>query len=181
MNCFSLSNSQAPWQPVSIPQLISVGNFDASNKQQIAQIAHHNAHILRQIKGMHPPVTQYHNPFPIFPPVNPSKNSPIASNGVYLHSPYQNAIVQSQKQQSNDKFPSTQNLISSSSSNVAQSVTPKLPPLKNYVVGKPSFYGNAKPDFTHFKYFNGVSATVKGPSPPSFAQFSTTSRIPHIK
>lgn len=50
---------QPPWQPVAIPaaapQLISIGNFDASNKAQIQQIAHHNAQILRQIKGLHPP------------------------------------------------------------------------------------------------------------------------------
>lgn len=50
---------QPPWQPVAIPaaspQLISIGNFDATNKAQIAQIAHHNAQILRQIKGLHPP------------------------------------------------------------------------------------------------------------------------------
>lgn len=68
---------QPPWQPVAIPasapQLISIGNFDATNKAQIAQIAHHNAQILRQIKGLHPPVTQYLNPFPVFPSANSPK------------------------------------------------------------------------------------------------------------
>lgn len=69
---------QPPWQPVAIPaaapQLISIGNFDAANKAQIAQIAHHNAQILRQIKGLHPPVTQYLNPFPVFPSANSPKH-----------------------------------------------------------------------------------------------------------
>lgn len=65
--------------PAAAPQLISIGNFDATNKAQIAQIAHHNAQILRQIKGLHPPVTQYLNPFPVFPSANSQKQVVMAS------------------------------------------------------------------------------------------------------
>lgn len=46
--------------------LISITNFDGTNKAQLAQIAHHNAQILRHIKRLPGvPVTQYHNPFPM--------------------------------------------------------------------------------------------------------------------
>lgn len=47
--------------------LISITNFDSTNKAQLAQIAHHNAQILRHIKRVPGvSVTQYHNPFPMF-------------------------------------------------------------------------------------------------------------------
>lgn len=60
------------WRPVQSgaplnDHLISISSFDTTNKAQLAQIAHHNAHILRHIKRVPGvPVTQYLNPFPMF-------------------------------------------------------------------------------------------------------------------
>lgn len=93
---------QPPWQPVmnspvaipaAAPQLISIGNFDAANKAQIAQIAHHNAQILRQIKGLHPPVTQYLNPFPVFPSANSPKHVVMTASAMPA-APHSNQLNQ---------------------------------------------------------------------------------------
>lgn len=96
--CFSLVMVQPPWQPVAIPaaapQLISIGNFDAANKAQIAQIAHHNAQILRQIKGLHPPVTQYLNPFPVFPSANSPKHVVMTASALPAAPPHSNQLNQ---------------------------------------------------------------------------------------
>jgi len=180
----------APWQPVAIPaaaapQLISIGNFDATNKAQIAQIAHHNAQILRQIKGLHPPVTQYLNPFPVFPSPNSkhvvmSASALPSSQNNHLVFPSAGSIQQSPLgKPSIDKYPTTQNLISSSS-NVAQTVMPQT--VMKYG-GKPSY---GKPEYSQLKFYNGVTSSSKVPSVflnsasssvPSFQQmFSTTSR-----
>lgn len=151
-----------------------------TNPKQIAQIAHHNAQILRQIKGLHPPVTQYHNPFPVLQSVNAQKH--VLLGGSH-HMPQQQ---QSLKQHIVDKYPTTQNLISSSS-NVAHTVMPHLP-IKSYVGSKPLHFGNAKPDLNQLKYFNGLGATSKVPSfgnaaatSQNYQIFSTTSRIPMIR
>lgn len=162
---------------VATHQLISIGNFDASNKQQIAQIAHHNAQILRQIKGMHPPVTQYHNPFPVFPQANAAKHVMMNGSPPFLHSPVAAHQHSADKHPVSEKYPSTQNLVSSSS-NIAQAVTPHLP-LKSYVGGKTTFYG--KPDLSHLKYFNNIGGSVRGPNPGGFPILSTTSRIPSLR
>lgn len=177
------------------PQLISINNFDATNKAQIAQIAHHNAQILRQIKGLHPPVTQYLNPFPVFPPAaNPGKHVVMASalpsvqnNHIAFPSPgtlQQSSVL---KQSQADKYPTTQNLISSSS-NVAQTVMPQT---VMKFGGKPQFVGNGKPEYSQLKFFNSITPSSKGPpvylnaassSMPSIQQmFSTTSRVPLLR
>lgn len=150
-----------------------------TNPKQIAQIAHHNAQILRQIKGLHPPVTQYHNPFPVLHSVNAQKH--VLLGGSH-HMPQQ----QSLKQHIVDKYPTTQNLISSSS-NVAHTIMPHLP-IKSYVGSKPLHFGNGKPDLNQLKYFNGLSATSKVPNfgnaaatSQNYQIFSTTSRIPMIR
>lgn len=194
------NNKQAPWQPVAIPaaaapQLISIGNFDATNKAQIAQIAHHNAQILRQIKGLHPPVTQYLNPFPVFPSANSPKHVLVAasalpspqSNHVAFPSPgsiQQSSIV---KPSSYDKFPTTQNLISSSS-NVAQTMMPQT---MMKLGSKPQFMGNGKPEYSQLKYFNSITPSSKNPPfymnaassnmPGLQHMFSTTSRVPLLR
>lgn len=160
--------------PAGASQLISIGGFDVTNPKQIAQIAHHNAQILRQIKGLHPPVTQYHNPFPVLQPVNAQKHVLMGGN------PH---IAQPQSPHGIDKYPTTQNLIPSSS-NVAQTMLPHMP-IKSYAGSKPLHFGNGKPDLNQFKYFNGLGATSKLPNfgngaatSQNFQIFSTTSRIP---
>lgn len=61
------SASALHMMPGGDQHLISITNFDGTNKAQLAQIAHHNAQILRHIKRVPGvPVTQYHNPFPMF-------------------------------------------------------------------------------------------------------------------
>lgn len=74
--------------------LISISSFDTTNKAQLAQIAHHNAHILRHIKRVPGvPVTQYLNPFPMFssaaggavPPSGAGGHPISGSNSVINH------------------------------------------------------------------------------------------------
>lgn len=153
-----------------------------TNPKQIAQIAHHNAQILRQIKGLHPPVTQYHNPFPVLQSVNAQKHVLLGGNP-HMSQSQQQQQQQALKQHVIEKYPTTQNLISSSS-NVAQTMLPHLP-IKSYVGSKPMHYGNGKPDLNQFKYFNGLGATSKVPNfgnaaatSQNYQIFSTTSRIP---
>lgn len=191
---------QPPWQPVAIPaaapQLISIGNFDATNKAQIAQIAHHNAQILRQIKGLHPPVTQYLNPFPVFPSANSPMNGKIVMTASALPAAHGNTNTH----HSNDtpnlthsnvrlSVPTTQHLLSSSS-NVAQTVMPQTV-MKSYLGGKPTFISAGKPtELSHLKFYNGIASTAKVPpmflssassSMPSLQIFSTTSRVPILR
>lgn len=191
MFCSLFFSYQAPWQPVAIPaaasHLISLSNFDPTNKLQLQQIAHHNAQILRQFKGLHPPVTQYHNPFPVFPPVNTAKHVLMSSNSLQHHNPYPHAAqhhVSQSIKHPHDKYPTAQNLISSSS-NVAQTVMPHYA-LKSY--GKPSYFSNKPVDFGQLKYFNNIATTSKMPnfvnpaaSSQNFQIFSTTSRVPLLR
>lgn len=180
--------SQPSWQPMAFPpgaqNLISVANLDVTNKDQLSQIAHHNAQILRQIKGMHPPVTQYHNPFPMFPGPNSHKHMMVQTNKVHQHSgrfP--------QPQQTAEKYPTTQNLLGSSS-NTAQTVFPNQSLKQNSFIGggpqAPPFFG-AKPDFNGVKYFSSFTGKVpenlmNGVSPQqNYPLFSTTSRIPLLR
>lgn len=84
---------QMQWRPVQSgtgamnDHLISISSFDSTNKAQLAQIAHHNAQILRHIKRVPGvPVTQYLNPFPMFSSsagggVGAAALSPSASGG----------------------------------------------------------------------------------------------------
>lgn len=73
------------WRPVQSgsalnDHLISISSFDTTNKAQLAQIAHHNAHILRHIKRVPGvPVTQYLNPFPMFSSAGGANSPPSAS------------------------------------------------------------------------------------------------------
>lgn len=144
-----------------------------TNPKQIAQIAHHNAQILRQIKGLHPPVTQYHNPFPVLQSVNAQKHVLLAGNH---HMPQQQSLKQYIG--GADKYPTTPNLISSSS-NVAQTVMPHLP-IKSYVgSGKPLHYGNGKPEMNGLKYYSGLGSNAA--TSQNYQIFSTTSRIPMIR
>lgn len=175
---------QPSWQPIAFPQgsqnLISIANLDLTNKAQLSQIAHHNAQILRQIKGMHPPVTQYHNPFPMFPNGNGHKHMMVQTNNVHQHGRYQ--------PQTSDKYATTQNLIGSSS-NVAQTVMPHLSkPPNNFMPPKPPAYLSGKPDFGNYKYFTSFPGSPKLPanlmnaaSAQNFQSFSTTSRIPLLR
>ncbi|KAG4072780.1 hypothetical protein HA402_005257 [Bradysia odoriphaga] len=164
----------AQWRPLAVPapneHLISIANFDAANKAQLAQIAHHNAQILRQIKGLHPPVTQYHNPYPIFTSGHGSgKNVFVHTNIIHPSLP----------------DTSTNNLLTSSS-NVAQTVVPHN--MKhNYVSPKPSFMGKVEMN-SPFKFLNSIhtsTAKIPGlikavqPNYPIYA--STTSRVPIIR
>lgn len=147
---------------------------------QIAQIAHHNAQILRQIKGLHPPVTQYHNPFPVYPPHNGPKHLLVPANNFHQHQ-------HSYPPKSSEKYPTTQNLISSSS-NVAQTVLPHIP-YKGYVGNNKPTYLNGKPEQSQLKYFNNIQSTSKIPQKYSnsatnsqnYQIFSTTSRIPLLR
>lgn len=174
--------------------MISIGNFDATNKAQIAQIAHHNAQILRQIKGLHPPVTQYLNPFPVYP--SSSNSAKVVMAGSAMPSPHSNHIVfpssgsfqSSPLKQSIDKYPTTQNLISSSS-NIAQTVMPQTI-MKSYLGAKPTYISGGKPEMSQLKFFNGLTSSSKIPpvfinsassSVPSFQMFSTTSRVPLLR
>lgn len=90
------------WRPVQSgtgDHLISISSFDTTNKAQLAQIAHHNAHILRHIKRVPGvPVTQYLNPFPMFssaggaagpsaPNGHPISGSSSIINHAHHHSP----------------------------------------------------------------------------------------------
>lgn len=153
-----------------------------TNPKQIAQIAHHNAQILRQIKGLHPPVTQYHNPFPVLQSSVNGQKHVLLGGGNHHMLPQQ----QSLKQHIVDKYPTTQNLISSSS-NVAQTVMPHLP-IKSYVGGKPLQFSNGKPDLTHtqLKYFTGLGASSQAfgnaaATSQNYPIFSTTNRNPIIR
>lgn len=170
-----LENLQAQWRPLAVPapneHLISIANFDAANNAQLAQIAHHNAQILRQIKGLHPPVTQYYNPYPIF------ATSHGNGKNVFVHT---NIIHPSMQDTSNS------NLLTSSS-NVAQTVVPHS--MKhNYASPKPSFMGKVEMN-SPFKFLNsihtstakipGLIKTVQPNYQPIYA--STTSRVPIIR
>lgn len=173
--------------------MISIGNFDATNKAQIAQIAHHNAQILRQIKGLHPPVTQYLNPFPVYPASNAAKVVMAANAMPPPHSghvvlPSAGSFQSAQLKQSIDKYPTTQNLISSSS-NIAQTVMPQTG-LKTYIGAKPAFMANGKPEVSQLKFFSNIASSSKVPpaflntassSMPSYQIFSTTSRVPILR
>lgn len=169
-------NFQTQWRPLAVPaqneHLISIANFDATNKAQLAQIAHHNAQILRQIKGLHPPITQYHNPFPLFASGHGNgKNVFVHTNIIHPSIPDS----------------STTNLLTSSS-NVAQTIVPHN--IKhNYVSPKPSFPGKSEMN-SPFKFLNSIhtsTAKIPGlikavsvqPSYPIYA--STTSRVPIIR
>lgn len=112
--------------------------------------------------------------------------SPQSNHVVF---PSAGSLQQSQLiKQSYDKFPTTQNLISSSS-NVAQTVMPQT--VMKYGGGKPSYIGNGKPEYSQLKYFNSIAASSKGPplylnsassSVPSLQHmFSTTSRVPLLR
>lgn len=171
-----LFSFQTQWRPLAVPapneHLISIANFDSTNKAQLAQIAHHNAQILRQIKGLHPPITQYHNPYPLF----------AAGHGngknVFVHT---NIIHPSLPDSS------TNNLLTSSS-NVAQTIVPHS--IKhNYASPKPSFLGKTEMN-SPFKFINSIhtsTAKIPGlikavnvqPSYPIYA--SSTSRVPIIR
>lgn len=155
--------------------------MDITNKDQLSQIAHHNAQILRQIKGLHPPVTQYHNPFPMFPNGHGGhKHMLVQTNKVYQHGGrYQ--------PKPSEKYPTTQNLIGSSS-NTAQTVMPHLAMKPNhYMSANPSFLGSGQPEFSNLKYFTNMPGTSKVPahfngvSGQNFPMFSTTSRIPLLR
>lgn len=153
---------------------------------------------MRQIKGLHPPVTQYLNPFPVFPSANSPKHVVMTPNN--LQAQHHHAIYPSSGtlhhlaaqspgiKASLDKFPTTQNLLSSSS-NVAQTVMPQTI-MKSYLSGKPTFIASGKPELSQLKYFSGISTTSKVPSiflnsasssVPSFQMFSTTSRVPLLR
>lgn len=161
--------------PAPNEHLISIANFDSTNKAQLAQIAHHNAQILRQIKGLHPPITQYQNPYPLF------TSSGHHGNGknVFVHT---NIIHPSLPDSS------TNNLLTSSSSNVAQTVVPHN--MKHtYVSPKPSFPGKAEMK-SPFKFLNSIhTSTAKIPGlikavsvQPNYQIYaSTTSRVPIMR
>lgn len=127
---------------------------------------------------MHPPVTQYHNPFPVFPQVNSAKHVMMSGNPPFLHSPIAAPHHSGERHPASEKYPSTQNLISSSS-NIAQAAVTPHSPLKSYIGGKTTFYG--KPDLSHLKYINSIGATFRGPNPGGFPLLSTTSRIPALR
>lgn len=169
--------------PPGAQNLISVASLDVTNKEQLNQIAHHNAQILRQFKGMHPPVTQYHNPFPMFPAPNSHKHMMVQTNKVHQHA---NVRFPGPPKPPTEKFPTTPNLIGSSS-NTAQTVFPKQNPFGNPQT--PLYFGN-KPDFGGIKFFNSFSSgtskvpenLMNGVSPQhGFPSFSTTSRIPLLR
>ncbi|KAJ6641669.1 hypothetical protein Bhyg_06609 [Pseudolycoriella hygida] len=164
------------WRPLAVPaqneHLISIANFDSANKAQLAQIAHHNAQILRQIKGLHPPITQYHNPYPMFATGHGGKNVFVHTNIIHPSLPDS----------------STNNLLTSSS-NVAHTIVPNN--MKNHFVSpKPSFMGKTEMK-SPFKFLNSVhTSTAKIPGlikgavsvQPSFPIYaSTTSRVPIIR
>lgn len=169
--------------PPGAQNLISVTSLDVTNKDHLTQIAQHNAQILRQFKGMHPPVTQYHNPFPMFPGPNSHKHMMVQTNKVHQHS----ARYPGQ-QKPMEKHPTTQNLLGSSS-NTAQTVFPNLSPKQNsFHPQSPHFFG-AKPDFNGLQYFTSFPGTAKVPeglmngvsAHHNFPMYSTTSRIPLLR
>lgn len=155
--------------------------MDIANKAQLSQIAHHNAQILRQIKGMHPPVTQYHNPFPMFSNGNGPKHMMVQTNNVHQH-------INRYPPKQSEKYPTTQNLVGSSS-NVAHTVSPHISPNSYLGVQPPPSFMNGKPDFNSYKYYTSFPGTPKFPpslmnvvSPQSIQAFSsTTSRIPLLR
>lgn len=139
---------------------------------------------------MHPPITQYHNPFPVFPQANGPKHVLVPANSLPHHAHHPHA-----GKPAHEKYPTTQNLISSSS-NIAQTVLPQYP-MKTYIAGKPAYIGN-KPEYSNLKYFNNIQTTSKVPAsnfvnqpapsfvnqqgnPPSFQIYSTTSRVPLLR
>lgn len=181
---------QASWRPVSLSSssqdhLISIPNFDSTNKAQLAQIAHHNAHILRQIKGSHAsPVTQYHNPFPVFPAGASTGNGGIVSGGKHF-------LVQTSNIVHHPVPPLKMDNLLTSSSNVAQTIVPHMGVAKhNFISGKPSFLGKASDLHSQYKFLNSIhTSTAKIPglmktvSMPNYQAIysSTTNRIPIIR
>lgn len=173
----TLYSFQVQWRPLAVPapneHLISIANFDSTNNAQLAQIAHHNAQILRQIKGLHPPITSYHNPYPMFASAHHGNGK-----NVFVHT---NIIHPSLPDSS------TNNLLTSSS-NVAQTIVPHN--MKhNFVSPKPSFLGKAEMN-SPFKFLNSIhtsTAKIPGlikavsvhPNYPIYA--STTSRVPILR
>lgn len=112
-------------------------------------------------------VTQYLNPFPVFPSANSPKH--VVNNVVMTASamPAQhNGNCNENNKQINQtnceanyytfEGPTTQHLLSSSS-NVAQTVMPQTI-MKSYLGGKPAFISASKPtEFTNLKFFSGIN------------------------
>lgn len=173
--------------PPGAQNLISVASLDVGNKEHLAQIAHHNAQILRQFKGMHPPVTQYHNPFPMFPPPNSHKHMMVQTNKV--HQPVRFPPGAPPSKNVGEKFPTTPNLIGSSS-NTAQTVFPNAKP-SSFIPPQTPMYFASKPEFNGLKFYTSFPGTSKvpenlmngavSPQQQNFASFSTTSRIPLLR
>lgn len=177
---------QPQWRPVPVtgPQehLISIASFDSANKAHIAHIAHHNAQILRQIKGLHPPITQYHNPYPMYPAgTSGSKHFLVQTNNVYQSHP---SATQSDGLSTN---------LLSSSSNLAKTVVPHMAThMKGGFHGqKPSFLEKPDPNVQPFKFLNSIhTSTSKIPGliktvslAPNYSPIflSTTSRVPILR
>ena len=170
--------------------LISIANFDTTNQAQLAQIAHHNAQILRHIKGNHhaQPVTQYHNPFPLYQQPN-GKQSSIGVSPA----PIKHFIVQTNPAAVApvDHRPAAETNMLTSSSNIAQTIIPHMSLNPNFL-GKPSFLGKSNEMSSHFKFLNSIHpSTAKIPGimkavsiTPNFHSpvfSSTTSRVPIIR
>lgn len=178
---------QPQWRPVSVtgPQehLISIASFDTANKAHIAQIAHHNAHILRQIKGLHSPITQYHNPYPMYPAgTSGSKHFLVQTNNVYPQS--HPSATQSDGLSTN---------LLTSSSNLAQTVLPhhmSSGHIKGAFHGqKPTFLEKPDPNLQQYKFLNSIhSSKIPGlmktvSLAPNYTPIflTTTSRVPILR
>jgi hypothetical protein len=73
--------------------LISVANFEKTNKAELVHIAHYNAHILKQFKN---PIRQYHNQYSIMPQKSMVVSSGLAAQASNLSPnilPYQNNFI----------------------------------------------------------------------------------------
>lgn len=164
---------------------------------QLAQIAHHNAQILRHIKGgaviagnvppqlSSPIVSQYHNPFPVFPLQSSSggghhggaggggtKHFIVQTSNVVQHPPSAKYVTAAAAANSNAE---RYNNLMASSSNVAQTIVPNLK----------SNYLSVKDLNAQIKYLNSIhTSTEKMPITPVLMKSmfsSTTSRIPIIR
>jgi len=92
----SLDLSVPSWRPLAqnpyqhpqfyqnaAPALISFANYEQANKEDIAEVAKHNAQLIRKYKEInhhqqHQPITSYSNPYPLYT----QTPGPLASNAI---------------------------------------------------------------------------------------------------